>query len=62
MNENIYKELNVSKYIKTWNISNYNFIIYGLMHGQICGNISSGEDCRNLIQNIKNGLHIIRVM
>ncbi|ETW29755.1 hypothetical protein PFTANZ_04161 [Plasmodium falciparum Tanzania (2000708)] len=53
MNENIYKELNVSKYIKTWNISNYNFIIYGLMHGQICGNISSGEDCRNLIQNIK---------
>ncbi|SOV80946.1 conserved Plasmodium protein, unknown function [Plasmodium reichenowi] len=53
MNENINKELNVSKYIKTLNISNYNFIIYGLLHGQICGNISSGEDCRNLIQNIK---------
>ncbi|SPJ11700.1 conserved Plasmodium protein, unknown function [Plasmodium sp. DRC-Itaito] len=51
--QNINKELNQSKYIKTWNISNYNFIIYGLMHGQIYGNISSGQDCRNLIQNIK---------
>ncbi|SOV17154.1 conserved Plasmodium protein, unknown function [Plasmodium sp. gorilla clade G2] len=50
---NINKELDVSKYIKTWNICNYNFIIYGLMHGQIYGNISSGQDCCNLIQNIK---------
>ncbi|SOV16835.1 conserved Plasmodium protein, unknown function [Plasmodium gaboni] len=51
--ENINKELDVSKYIKTWNICNYNFIIYGLMHGQIYGNVSSGQDCCNLIQNIK---------
>ncbi|CRH02933.1 conserved Plasmodium protein, unknown function [Plasmodium relictum] len=43
----------LSKYIKIFRINNYNFIIYGILHGNIYEKSCSGKDCSELLKSIK---------
>ncbi|CRG97143.1 conserved Plasmodium protein, unknown function [Plasmodium gallinaceum] len=42
-----------SNYLKIYKINNYNFIIYGILHGNISEKSCSGKDCSELLKNIK---------
>ncbi|KAI4835200.1 hypothetical protein MKS88_005887 [Plasmodium brasilianum] len=52
-NDDISLDTLSSKYIKVFNVNNYNFIIYGILHGQINERSCSGKDCSELLKNIK---------
>ncbi|SBS89031.1 conserved Plasmodium protein, unknown function [Plasmodium ovale] len=47
-----YDTLLFSKYVKIHKIKNYNFIFYGILHGQVNGKSCSGTDCTELLKRV----------